>query len=257
MVGQRHLVDVAHVGRGDHVVGGHVAEQGDLGLDVVGQLAVGAAEDQVGLDADLAQVLDAVLGGLGLELAGRAHERNQRDVDEQGVRLAQVVAELPDRLEEGEALDVAHRAADLHDDEVGVAAHLEDALLDLVGDVRDHLDGFAEVIPPPLLLDHRQVNLAGGQVAVAGEPGGGEPLVVAEVEIGFGPVVGHEYLAVLERAHGAGVDVQVRVQLAVGDPVTAGLEEAADGRGRDAFAQGRQHTAGDENELGSLHESSM
>jgi hypothetical protein len=34
---------------------------------------------------------------------------------------------------------------------------------------------------------------------------------VAEVEIGLGPVVGHEHLTVLVRAHGAGVDVEIGV----------------------------------------------
>ena len=40
-----------------------------------------------------------------------------------------------------------------------------------------------------------------------------EALVVADVEIGLGAVLGHEDLAVLERAHRARVDVQVGVEL--------------------------------------------
>ena len=46
----------------------------------------------------------------------------------------------------------------------------------------------------------------------------GEALVVAEVEVGLGAVVGHEDLAVLVRAHRAGIHVDVRVELHVGDP---------------------------------------
>ena len=42
----------------------------------LGQLAVGPAHDGVGLDADLAQRRDRVLGRLGLQLAGRTDERD-------------------------------------------------------------------------------------------------------------------------------------------------------------------------------------
>ena len=51
--------------------------------------------------------------------------------------------ELADRLEERQRLDVADGAADLGDHEVdGLRlGDDQDPLLDLVGDVRDHLDG--------------------------------------------------------------------------------------------------------------------
>jgi hypothetical protein len=39
-----------------------------------------------------------------------------------------------------------------------------DALLDLVGDVRDHLHGAAEVLAAALLVEDRLVHLAGGDV---------------------------------------------------------------------------------------------
>ena len=65
---QRKLVDQVDVARRDHRVLGDVAEQGDLPLDVLRERPVGPAEQDVGLDADGAQLLHAVLGGLGLHL---------------------------------------------------------------------------------------------------------------------------------------------------------------------------------------------
>ena len=47
-------------------------------------------------------------------------ERHQRDVDVEDVVAADVLAELPDRLEEREDLDVADGAADLGDHDVDV-----------------------------------------------------------------------------------------------------------------------------------------
>ena len=81
---------------------------------------------------------------------------------------AHLEAELADRLEERQALDVAHRAADLGDDDVHVrrVASAPDARLDLVGDVRDHLDGLAEVVALAARCSMTAlVDLAGGEVA--------------------------------------------------------------------------------------------
>ena len=99
---------------------------------------VAAAHDRVGLDAATAQLGDRVLGGLGLLLARRADERHQGDVHVADVVAPDVLAELPDRLEERQDLDVADGAADLGDDDVDVVGgQAQDAVLDLVGDVRD------------------------------------------------------------------------------------------------------------------------
>src|SRR5215210_3144583 len=71
-----------------------------------------------------------------------------------------LVAELADRLEERQALDVADRAADLHQHEVAVLIAVADEVLDGVGDVRDHLDGGAEVIAAPFLGEDVLINAA-------------------------------------------------------------------------------------------------
>src|SRR5690606_8078813 len=65
----RDLVDVVQVHHRDDGLLGHVGEQGDLAALAVGQRLLAAAQQHVGLDADRAQLLDRVLGGLGLELA--------------------------------------------------------------------------------------------------------------------------------------------------------------------------------------------
>ena len=78
-------------------------------------------------------------------------------------------------------------------------APVEDPALDFVGDVRDHLHGAAEVVAAALLADHALVDLAGGEVVALAHPHVDEALVVAEVEVGLGAVLGDEHLAVLER----------------------------------------------------------
>ena len=164
---QRHLVDrVGRLGRDDRL-GGDVGEQGDLLADLVADRVVAAEHDHVGLDTDAAQLLDRVLRGLGLELAGRGEGRQQRHVDVQDVGPPDVLAHLADGLEERQRFDVADGPADLDDDHVRVAVARDpaDPFLDLVGDVRDHLDGAAEVVAAPLLGDDRLVDPPGRDVA--------------------------------------------------------------------------------------------
>ncbi len=190
--------------------------------------------------------------GLVFELSDDPDQGHQGDVDVQHVLPAHVLAELADGLEEREALDVADRAADLGDEHVhlGELGEAVYAALDLVGDVRDDLHGAAEVVAATLLGDDAVVDAARGDVGVALDELVEEPLVVAEVQVGLGAVLGDEHLTVLERAHGAGVHVDVRVELLARDLEPALLEEPADGRCRDALTEPADDAAGDEDVLG-------
>ncbi|GAA2304639.1 hypothetical protein GCM10010402_74800 [Actinomadura luteofluorescens] len=71
-----------------------------------------------------------------------------------------------------------------------------------------------------------------------------------DVQIRLGAVVGDEDLAVLERIHRAGVDIEVRVQLLHGDPKTAEGEKPPEAGRRQTLAEARGDTAGDEEMLG-------
>lgn len=55
------------------------------------------------------------------------------------------------------------------------------------------------------------------------------------IEIGFRAIVGHEYLAVLEGIHGAGINVDVRVELLHRDRQAARAQQAAKGGSGEAF----------------------
>ena len=61
---------------------------------------------------------------------------------------------------------------------------------------------------------------------------------MTEVEVGLRPVLGYEHLAVLERAHGSRVDVDVGVELLQLDPESTRDEQAPDRRRGDPLAQG-------------------
>jgi hypothetical protein len=182
------------------------------------------------LNADSAELVDRVLGRLGLHLAGVPDVGHQRQVDEHAALRPHVGVELADRLEERQRLDVADRPADLGDDEVdGLRlGDDQDPVLDLVGDVRDHLDGGAEVVTAALAPDHAVVDAAGREVGGAGGVLVGKALVVTEVEVGLGAVLGDEDFAVLEGAHRPRVHVDVGIELLQLDLEAARDEETTE-----------------------------
>ncbi len=245
---QRHFVDAVGRVHGHDGARFHIGEEGDLFARAVAHRLVRPADDHVGLDADAAQLGDAVLGRLGLQLVAAGDVGQQGHVDVERVGASHILAHLADGLQERQALDVTHRATDLDDDHIGIVvpSGLLDTPLDLVGDVGDHLDGAAQVVAMALFGQHLVVDLAGGHVVGLAQILIYEALVVAQVQIGLGAVVGDEHLAVLVGRHGAGVYVQVRVELLGRDLQPPALEQPADGCSRHALAQAAHDATGDE-----------
>ena len=118
----RDEVDVADVLVRDHRSGSTSAKSAIFSRMSRESGSLRAADDDVWVDTDAPQLVDRVLRRLRLQLARRLDERDEGDVEVEDVLGADLAAELADRLEERERLDVADRAADLGDDDVGVAS---------------------------------------------------------------------------------------------------------------------------------------
>ncbi len=113
-----------------------------------------------------------------------------------------------------------------------------------------HLDGAAEVVAAALATDHGVVDPARGDVGGARGVGVGEALVVAEVEIGLGAILGDEHLTVLVGGHRARVDVDVGVELLQPHGQPPRDQQPPDRRRGDALPQRGDHATGDEDEPG-------
>ena len=112
--------------------------------------------------------------------------------------------------------------------------------------MRNDLNRRAEIIAAPLLGENVLIDPAGGDVVGLGRGPAGEALVVAQVEVGLGTVVGHEDLAVLIRRHGPGIEIQIGIELAQADPKATCLQQRAERRRCETFAERGDHAAGDE-----------
>ena len=115
---KRDFVDIVDVLGGDDGFEGDVREQRDFALDIRRQGPVRPAEQDIGLDADRPELFDAVLGGLGLELPGGADIGHESEMDKEHVLRSELEPHLAGRLEKRQAFDVAHRPADLVDDDI-------------------------------------------------------------------------------------------------------------------------------------------
>ena len=254
----RHLIDRLHIlGRDDRPLL-HVTKQGDLLLEVRRKIAIGATQQDVGLNTDLAQLVHGMLSGLGLQFPGRPDIRHQRQVHVQNVLAADVVGNLPDRLQKRQTFDVADRPANLDDRHVGALGHSQDGLLDLVGNVRHHLHGPAQVVAAPFLPDHRVIDPTGGVIVVSRQRQRGVAFVMTQVQVRLGPIVGHEHFPVLIGIHGAWINIDVGVQLEEGNLQPPAFQQIPDRSRGQSLPQGRDHPTGHENIFahGHLHRES-
>lgn len=146
--------------------------------------------------------LDGLLRRLRLLLA--MNDRHIRDVDLHEVVLSRPSPQLAHRLDERHALDIAHSPSQLNYTHIrlftrvihGDARHLLDPVLDRIGDVGNDLHGFTQIVALALALDDVLIDLAGGDVVVAGEGDVEVALVVAEIEVDFAAIGEDEDLAV-------------------------------------------------------------
>ena len=246
---ERDVVDRGLVPHLDHGLGRDRAEQGDLVLHLLVHGTTRAADQDIREDSDAPQLLDAVLRRLRLELLGRLQPWDERHMTVDHVLTAHAVRHLPDCLEEGLPLDVPHRPADLHDQDVLLLPRPDQPLLDVVGDVGNHLDRPAQVGAPALPVDHVRIDLSGRDAVLLAKGLVDKTLVMPKVQIRLRPVVGDEDLAVLEGVHRPRIHVQIGIHLDDGYPEAPLLQKGSHRSRRDALTQGGDHPARDENVL--------
>ena len=79
--------------------------------------------------------------------------------------------------------------------------------------MRNHLDRAAQIVAAPLGREHVLVDAPGGDVVVPPGRDAGEALIVAQIEIGLGAVVGDEAPHRARRDSSYRVDVEIRIEL--------------------------------------------
>ena len=149
----------------------------------------------------------------------------QCDMDKDRIFMSDIMLELTDSFKERLALNITDSTAHFNDSDTGirVCEITVKTVLDFVGDVRDNLYCASAKVAAALFLQYRPVNFTGCDIGIFIQAFVDESLVVAEIQVGLTAIVSDKDLAVLNRVHGAGVDVDVGVKFLHGDFVSAGL----------------------------------
>src|SRR5262245_60540735 len=139
----------------------------------------------------------------GLDLAGRADIGQPGHMDEEHVLAADFIAELPQGFKEWLRLDIADCPADLNDHHVCASLFCDsrDSTLDLVCDVRDHLNRPTEEITAAFLANDFCINLSTCKVAGTAQADVNESFVVTQIEVRFCAVIQNVNLSMLVWAH--------------------------------------------------------
>src|SRR3989338_848261 len=134
-------------------------------------------------------------------------------MDIKNIFLPKVKAKLSYSLKKRKTLNIAYCSAYLYDSNIHAVSHVEYIRLYLVSHMRDNLNRATKVISPPLLCYYSIVNLPCGKIVSLCKLRRCKSFIVAEVQICLSAVIGNKYLAVLKRAHGAGVNIDIRIKL--------------------------------------------
>ena len=166
---------------------------------------------------------------------------------------------MADGFKEGESFDVADRAADFDDGDVGsgvfglILGEAEDGVFDFIGDVGDHLHRSAEVVAVALLGNDLIVDGTRGRVVFLGERRIEIAFVVPQIEVRLRPIIRNVHFTVLIGVHGSGVHVDIGIKFLDGHGQPARFQQRADGSRRKPFAERGKDATSDEDKLG-LHE---
>ena len=103
--------------------------------------------------------------------------------------------------------------------------------------MRNHLNGCAEIFTAPFsfydcLIDAARCDVAGLRQAFIDKA-----LIMTKVQIGFRTVIGHKDLTMLIGVHGAGIDVDIRIEFLVEHPKPAAFQQSSQRRCSNAFAE--------------------
>ena len=135
-------------------------------------------------------------------------------MNEQAVFASDFQGDLTDSLNKWLGFDITDRTADLGDDHISFR-FLTNGIhecLDLICDMRDHLNSGPKVFAPAFFVQHVPVHLSGGQVGILVQVFINEPLIMTKVQIGLGTIFRYIDFSMLIRTHGTRIHVDVRIQ---------------------------------------------
>ena len=113
--------------------------------------------------------------------------------------------------------------------------------------MRNNLNRGTQIISAALTSNDFFVNATGGEVVARRHGRTNEAFVMSEIEVGLRASFGYKYFAMLERAHGPRIHIDIWIEFEHGHFESARFENRAKRCRGDAFAERGNHPAGNEN----------
>ena len=187
-------------------------------------------------------------------LAACLQVRHQSNVHIDCVLASHLKAHLPDGFDEWLALDVSDGTSDLGDDDIsgGLFSYIVDEFFYLIRDMGYRLDSGAQITTLALAVYDIGIDLTGRQVREPVEVLIDEPFVMTQIQICLSTVLGDIDLAVLIRAHGSRIHVDIWIEFLGCDRQPARFQKSSDAGCSNTFTKSGNNTACHENVFGHM-----
>ena len=204
-----------------------------------------AAYQNIWSNADTAQLLNAMLGRFCFQFARRADVGNQRHMDVQHVVFAYILFHLADSFQKGKTFNIAYRTADFGNNKIGIVivTDTEYPGLDLISNMGNDLHRTAQVIAPAFFRNDGLVDFTGGHIGTLGQVDIYKTFIMTQVQVRFRSVIRHKHFAVLIRAHGSRIDIDIRIKFLYRNLIAPALQQTPQGSCRNPLTQRRNHAA--------------
>ena len=129
-------------------------------------------------------------------------------------------------FDKGQGFNITDAPAYFRDNEIifSAFAQEEDVSLYLVCNMRDDLNSFSQIFSLSLFCNDIVVDPARGDVIGLGRANIKKTLIMAQVQVRLGPVIGDVALAVLVGVQCSGIDIDVGVKFLNGNFEPSGLQ---------------------------------
>jgi hypothetical protein len=108
--------------------------------------------------------------------------------------------------------------------------------------MRNDLHRPTQIVSLALLLNDGVIYLPGRKIIIMAKLCMGESFIVPQIEVCLGTVVGDKHLTVLEGIHGAGIDVDIGIQLLKGHRQAPAFQQRTDGSRSQSLSRAKMKT---------------
>ena len=128
--------------------------------------------------------------------------------------MPHIMLKLSDGFQKWLAFNISYRSADFDNgNPVFIRGFCAiEAAFDFICNMRDYLYGSSSKVSMALFLQNGPINFSGSYIGIFIQAFINESFIMAKIKVGLGSIVCYEDFSMLNRVHGSGINVDVRVK---------------------------------------------